>query len=130
MAFMTGHPRLHGLWNCVIDDVRDRIIAMALDHADLTPRELVVKFTATESYFVPEASVYRLLKAHDPITSPAYDTFIRFSPAFVRMNVIKVQPIPIGDAIHSQCPSLSVAAYMVLTIYSLGRVSGIHAVGR
>jgi hypothetical protein len=30
---------------------------------DLSPRELAVKFTDTESYFVSEASVYRLLKA-------------------------------------------------------------------
>ena len=29
-------------------------------------------FTDTESYFVSEASVYRLLKAHDLITSPAF----------------------------------------------------------
>ena len=28
--------------------------------------------TDTESYFVSEASVYRLLKAHDLITSPAF----------------------------------------------------------
>ncbi|MVA12926.1 IS3 family transposase [Agrobacterium vitis] len=60
------------VWNRVPDDVRDRIITMALDHADLSPRELAVKFTDTERYFVSEASVYRLLKAHDLITSPAY----------------------------------------------------------
>ncbi len=60
------------VWNRIPDDVRDRIITLALDHADLSPRELAVKFTDTESYFVSEASVYRLLKAHDLITSPAY----------------------------------------------------------
>jgi putative transposase len=31
-----------------------------------------VRFTDEEKYFVSEASVYRLLKAHDLITSPAY----------------------------------------------------------
>jgi hypothetical protein len=30
-----------------------------------------VRFTDQKSYFVSEASVYRLLKAHDLITSPA-----------------------------------------------------------
>ena len=60
------------VWNRIPDDIRDRIIALALDYADLSPRELAVKFTDTESYFVSEASVYRLLKAHDLITSPAY----------------------------------------------------------
>ncbi|KAB2704773.1 IS3 family transposase [Brucella intermedia] len=60
------------VWNRIPDNIRDRIIALALDHADLSPRELAVKFTDTESYFVSEALVYRLLKAHDLITSPAY----------------------------------------------------------
>ena len=36
------------------------------------PAEQVVTFTDTEGYFVSEASVYRLLKAHDLITSPAF----------------------------------------------------------
>src|SRR5580692_10301054 len=38
----------------------------------LSPRELAVRFTDTEKYFVSEASVYRLLKAHDLIASPAF----------------------------------------------------------
>ncbi len=47
------------VWNRIPDDIRDHIIALALDHADLSPRELAVKFTDKESYFVSEASVYR-----------------------------------------------------------------------
>ena len=31
-----------------------------------------MRFTDTKDYFVSEASVYRLLKAHDLITSPAF----------------------------------------------------------
>ena len=38
----------------------------------LSPRELAVRFTDEQRYFVSEATVYRLLKAHDLITSPAY----------------------------------------------------------
>ena len=34
--------------------------------------QLAVRFTDEQTYFVFEASVYRLLKAHDLITSPAY----------------------------------------------------------
>jgi putative transposase len=52
--------------------VRQRIIRLALDEPALSPRELAVRFTDTESYFVSEASVYRLLKAHDLIASPAF----------------------------------------------------------
>ena len=44
----------------------------ALDEPTLSPRELAVRFTDTEKYFVSEASVYRLLKAHDLIASPAF----------------------------------------------------------
>ena len=52
--------------------MRDNLIQLALDKPALSPRELAVRFTDTKSYFVSEASVYRLLKARDLITSPAY----------------------------------------------------------
>src|SRR5262249_39680349 len=39
---------------------------------ELSPRGLAVRFTDEQKYFVSEASVYRLLKAHDLVTSPAY----------------------------------------------------------
>ena len=49
-----------------------RSSTLALDEPELSPRELAVRFTDEQEYFVSEASVYRLLKAHDLITSPAY----------------------------------------------------------
>jgi hypothetical protein len=49
----------------------DNVIQLALDQPALSPRELAVRFTGTESCFVSEASVYRLLKARDLIASPA-----------------------------------------------------------
>ena len=58
------------MWNRIPDDVRARIVTLALDEPELSPRELAVRFTDAERYFVSEASVYRLLKAHDLITSP------------------------------------------------------------
>jgi putative transposase len=42
------------------------------EEPELSPREFAVRFTDTQSCFVSEASVYRLLKAHDLITSPAF----------------------------------------------------------
>ncbi len=44
----------------------------AIDEPELSPRELAARFTDTRNYFVSEASVYRLLKAYDLITSPAF----------------------------------------------------------
>ena len=64
-------PRPDRVWNRIPDDVRERIRTLALDESALSPRELAVRFTDTESYFVSEASVYRLLKALDLIASPA-----------------------------------------------------------
>ena len=49
-----------------------QIVDLALNEPELSPRELAVTFTDTKGYFVSEASVYRLLKAHDLITSPAF----------------------------------------------------------
>ena len=60
------------VWNRIPDAVRDRIVELALSKPDLSPRELAVRFTDMEKYFVSEASVYRLLKSYDLITSPAY----------------------------------------------------------
>jgi len=65
------------VWNRIPADIQDQInydqiIEMALEQSELSPRELAVRFTDKTRYFVSEASVYRLLKAHDLITSPAY----------------------------------------------------------
>src|SRR6516165_10951164 len=43
-----------------------------LEKPDLSPRELAVNFTDTQVSFVSEATVYRLLKDHGLITSPAF----------------------------------------------------------
>ena len=60
------------VWNRIPEAVRDRVVALALEEPELSPRKLAVRFTDTEKYFVSEASVYRLLKSHDLFTSPAY----------------------------------------------------------
>jgi putative transposase len=64
--------RLDRVWNRIPEAIRNQIVALALDQPELSPRELAVRFTDEEKYFVSEASVYRLLKAHDLIASPAY----------------------------------------------------------
>jgi transposase InsO family protein/transposase-like protein len=71
-ALEDRSPKPGRVWNRIPDDVCDRIVCLALDEPEMSPRELAVRFTDTEHYFVSEASVYRLLKAHDLITSPAF----------------------------------------------------------
>jgi putative transposase len=71
-ALADHRSRPNRVWNRIPDDVRDHIINLALELPELSPRELAIRFTDEQKYFVSEASVYRLLKAHDLITSPAY----------------------------------------------------------
>ncbi len=74
-------PRPASVWNRIPDTVRADVVDFALEHEDLTPRELAVRYTDEKRYFVSEATVYRLLKAHDLITSPAY-TVIKAAEVF------------------------------------------------
>jgi hypothetical protein len=60
------------VWNRIPDAVRRQIVDLALEEPELSPRELAVRFSDTRRYFVSEASVYRLLVAHDLLTSPAF----------------------------------------------------------
>ena len=71
-ALNDRSPRPDRVWNRIPDDVRERLRKLALEEPALSPRELAVRFTDTESYFVSEATVYRLLKALDLIGSPAF----------------------------------------------------------
>jgi len=38
------------VWNRIPEPVRDRIVALALDEPEMSPRELAVRFTDTEKY--------------------------------------------------------------------------------
>ncbi|WP_288960136.1 IS3 family transposase [uncultured Sulfitobacter sp.] len=71
-ALEDRSPRPSRVWNRIPEPVREKIKDLALKESDLSPRELAVQFTDTEKYFVSEASVYRILKSYDLITSPAY----------------------------------------------------------
>jgi len=60
------------VWNKLPEDQQAEIIKLALEKPELSPREVAVTYIDEQSSFVSESSVYRLLKAHDLITSPAY----------------------------------------------------------
>ena len=59
-------------WNRIPKAIKDQVLNLALERTDRSPRELACRFTDKERYFVSESSVYRILKAADLITSPAY----------------------------------------------------------
>ena len=59
------------MWNRFPNDVRKAFVEFALDHEDLTPRKMAVKYADEKRYFVSETSAYPILKAKDLITAPA-----------------------------------------------------------
>ena len=65
-------PHPGRVWNRIPEEGRPSILDLALEETDLSPRAFAVRFTGTKKQFVSEASVYRIRKAHDLITNPAY----------------------------------------------------------
>lgn len=45
---------------------------IALEHPEMSPRELACYITDKRKYYISESTVYRTLKAHDLVTSPVY----------------------------------------------------------
>ena len=81
------------VWNRIPDAVRQKIIDLALEETQLSPRELAVRFTDTRGYFVSEASVYRLPETPstncntDPRRYLHGDTMPRCSPRHVNPTI-------------------------------------------
>jgi transposase InsO family protein len=76
-----GPTAPHQFWNRIPDRVRDRVVHLALTYPEKSPRQVAWMFTDTESYFISESSVYRILKGFDLITSPAF-TVVKASDRF------------------------------------------------
>ena len=71
-ALADRQPRPNRIWNKLPDSKQTAVVDLALSEPELSPRELAVKYTDEQAYFVSESTVYRLLKAQDLVTSPAY----------------------------------------------------------
>ena len=70
-ALADTRANCNPVWNRLPKKVRKSILALALERPELSAREPAVLYTE-RGYFVSESSVYRLLKVHDLITSPAF----------------------------------------------------------
>jgi putative transposase len=71
-ALEDGQSAPRRVWNKIPAPVAEAVVELALKQPELSPRELATAFVDQQQYFVSEASVYRLLKARDLITSPAF----------------------------------------------------------
>ncbi len=65
-------PNARRFWNKIPESVKEEVVQIALEHPDKSPRELAPYIIDTREDFISESSVYRILKAYDLITSPAY----------------------------------------------------------
>ena len=70
LAYRKSSPRK--FWNRIPDQVKEQVVDIALAEPSKSPRELAWHITDTQEYFISESSVYRILKAYDLVTSPAY----------------------------------------------------------
>jgi putative transposase len=69
---VAGAPATGRCWNRISEPVRARVVALALEHTELSPRELACRMTDTERYFLSESSVYRILKRAELLPTPNY----------------------------------------------------------
>jgi putative transposase len=62
-------------WNEIPPVEKQQVVETALELPDKSPRELAWHITDTRGYYISESSVYRILKRHGLVTSPAYMMF-------------------------------------------------------
>jgi putative transposase len=59
-------------WNKIPDSHKQKVVEIALEIPELSPRELAHHITDNKGFFISESSVYRILKQRGLITSPAH----------------------------------------------------------
>jgi transposase len=59
-------------WNSIPEVQKQLVVEVALEHPELSPRELACRITDEQKIFISESSVYRILKAGGLITTPAH----------------------------------------------------------
>ena len=70
LAPRTRNPRK--TWNKIPQKERNLVVKEALEHPELSSRELAVHIIDKHQWFISESSVYRILKAHGLITAPSH----------------------------------------------------------
>ena len=68
----TRERSMRSQWNKIPPEISEQIVAMALECADLSSREIACRFNDNKKHFVSESSAYRILKRHNLITSPTH----------------------------------------------------------
>ncbi len=105
-ALEDRKPRPRARWNKISPEIRQEVVDLALEKTELSARELACHFTDERRYFLSESSVYRILKAYDLITSPAYvllSASDRFAQPSARALADRLH-LPAGDRLGLVLP--------------------------
>ena len=65
-------PNPKKFWNRIPEVEKKQVVAIALEQPEKSPRQLAWYITDKIGYYISESSVYRILKAYDLVSSPAY----------------------------------------------------------
>lgn len=60
-------------WNAIPPWEKKKVVEIALEWPDKSPREHARHITDKQGYYISESTVYSILKAHDLVTSPVYN---------------------------------------------------------
>lgn len=71
-GLVDRRPSMRQYWNRIPDPIRAQVVDIALENPEMSPRDLSCHIVDTRDYFISESSVYRILKAFDLVTSPAF----------------------------------------------------------
>ena len=75
MAWKRPEKHLKRQWNSIPEEQKDLVVEIALEHTELSSRELAHKITDEQGVLSPESSVYRILKQRDLIPAPNHFSF-------------------------------------------------------
>ncbi len=71
-ALHDRKPVVSKHWNRITERTQAHVVERALAEPALSPRELAWRITDRDREFVSESSVYRILKAQDLLSTPAF----------------------------------------------------------
>jgi len=71
-GFVSQYQDRRQVWNNIPEWEKERVVEVARKYPEKSCREIACLMTDQREYFLSESSVYRILKAYDLITSPAF----------------------------------------------------------
>lgn len=71
-GLQNNHSSHRQIWNRIPEAEKERVVEIALDKEDYTPRELAWHITDHHNTFISESSVYRILREYGLLTAPAH----------------------------------------------------------